>query len=193
MRNKYSIETIKSFIFGDNWLEPPYYYNNLGKVLRFDLIGKSEQDTYRLINNCLSDLFINESYMYVIFYCTKSISWNKRYFYPFTMRKIFKKKYTSKVDEDKNEENPYVVVGLTKRKYFKDKKYFGEYLRGERTCAMAFLSCKKKAAVHFYDSRGFDLFSDNLDFLKGEYSRYKEYIIESDKNEIIKSLSIEDC
>ncbi len=191
MRNHYDVDFIRAFIFEENWLEPPLYYNNFGKALRFDLVGKPETESYQLLNDYLSDLFIDESYMYVIFYCNKSSPLNKRYFSPFTLKNIFKENYLSKTDEDENEDKPYVIVGLTKRKYFKAEKYFGEYLRGEQACQMTFVSLKKRAALQFYDSRGFDLFSTNPDFLRLEYDRHSKYVIEYNRAEIKKALQIE--
>ncbi len=191
MRNHYDVDSIRSFLFEENWLEPPLYHNNLGKTLRFDLIGKPETESYQLVLDFLSDLFINESYMYVIFYCNKHSPLNKRYFRPFAVKKLFKANYLPKTDEEKNEEQPHMIVGLTKRKYFKAEKYFGEYLRGEQASLMAFVSLKKGAVLQFYDQRGFDLFSTDLNFLRMEYSRHSEYIIEYNREEIRKALALE--
>lgn len=178
MKIEYSKESFESFIFVQNWIEPPLLFNNEGKVLRFDLVSKPERESYQRINQVFDDLFVEDSYVYVIFYGSKDISWRagKKYFKMFSLKKILKKAYLSR-DNEMNDENPYLVVCETKTTNFKKKKYFSDYLRGEQKACMVFISRKKSSALHFYDNRGFDFLSDDEDFLNLINNRYSDYLI----------------
>jgi len=189
-------ERIEEYLFEKNWIEAPLFHNNKGKVLRFDLESKSETGSAELIKNMFDDLFFENSDMLVVFYGNVdktnrqgNIEWQlgKRYFKRFSLKKILQKNYTSK-NEDSGDENPYLVVCLTKRCKFNLKKLLSEYLEDEHTCQMAFISLKKGATIQLYDSRGLDLMSVDKNFLKMLYKKYEQDIIEFNKKEITESL-----
>lgn len=186
---EYSNESFLSFIFDRNWIEPPLFYNNKGKVLRFDLVSKPESESYQKICNFFDDLFAEGSYMYIVFYGTKNINWKngKNYFKLFSLKKLFNKYYVSRED-DLEDEQPYVVICQAKKSDFKIKKYLTDYLRGEQNACMIFISRKKSSALHFYDNRGFDFLSEDKNFLQLMFDRYQDYIIETDRENILSSL-----
>ncbi len=190
MKTQFDIECIKEFLFEQHWMEVPLYYNNFGYVIRFDLRSKSASKNYKLVNDCLSDLFVDESYMMVIFNCCDSIKPDKKYFMPFTLKKLFKYVYISKDKDD--DSNPYVVAYLTKRKYFKSKKYFDDYFSHDRTISMFFYDFERGALIDFYDARGFDIFSEDKDFLRYMFNTYEQDIIDYNKDEMRDFLSLQD-
>lgn len=53
-----------------------------------------------------------------------------------------------------------------------------------------FISLKKGAALNLYDDRGFDLFSEDADFLRLMYKRFENYIIDYNREEIKKALNL---
>lgn len=175
---EYSNESFESFIFDRNWVEPPLLYNNKGKVLRFDLVSKPEGESYRKIREFFDDLFTEGSYIYIVFYGANDYSWKsgKKYFKLFSLKKLFKKFYATR-DDDFKDENPYIVVCKTRIEYFKIKKYFIDYLRGDQQSCMVFISRKKSSALHFYDNRGFDFLSEDESFLCLMKNKYADYIL----------------
>lgn len=184
MKLNYTIDTFKAFIFDRNWLEPPLFYNNNGKVLRFDLVSKPENESYRKICDVFDDLFAEGSYVYTVFFGTKGFGWKsaKCYFDLFSLRKIIKRQNYVSRDDDLSDENPYIVVCKTKKANFKQRKFFTEYLRGEHNACIVFFSLKKLSAINFYDNRGFDLFSEDAEFLNLMRERYKAYILNTEKS-----------
>ena len=112
---EYSQESFESFILDRNWIEPPLFYNNEGKELRFDLVSKPEGESYRKINQFFDDLFTEGSYVYIVFYGSKDINWKigKNYFKLFSLKRILKQSYNSK-DEELEDDNPYLIVCETK-------------------------------------------------------------------------------
>lgn len=111
----------------------------------------------------------------------------KRYSKEFSLKKIMKRSFKSKI-EDHNEEKPYLVACFTDRKCFKFKKYLADYMGDEDGCQMVFISLKKGAAIQLYDSRGFDVLSIYKDFLRFLYKKHERDIIEYNRSEIIESL-----
>ena len=77
MKLNYTIDTFKAFIFDRNWLEPPLFYNNNGKVLRFDLVSKPENESYRKICDVFDDLFAEEV-MFIPFFSAQKVSAGNR-------------------------------------------------------------------------------------------------------------------
>lgn len=151
--------------------------------------SKSETRGVKLIESICDDVFFETSDLLVVFYGCTGVPWRrgKRYFKKFSCKKIFRSRYNSK-DEDMNEDAPYVVACLTKRKYFLFKKYMGDYLEDDIPCQMAFVSLKKGAAIQLHDSRGLDVVSEDIDFLKYLYRTYEKDIIEYNRRQIIEAL-----
>ena len=189
MNNHNYKERIDEFLFKKNWIEAPVYYNNKGKVLRFDLLSKSETGSVKFIKNIFDDVFYIDNEMIIIFYGTKLNSWRKgkKYFKFLSLKKIFVTKYESKID-DMQDEDPYIVACLSKVNKFKFSKYLVDYLADKQSCQIAFISLKKGVALQMYDSRGFDLLSVDKDFLKFLYKKYNYFIIEYDRKEILENL-----
>ena len=179
MKIEYSIESFETFIFDRNWIEPPLFYNNPSKVLRFNLISQPECESYKLLCNSFDDVFAIGSDVYIVFYGTKDRSWKggKHYFKPFSFKKLLRKSYESR-DDDLRDENPYIVLCKSRKEAVKRTKYFVEYLRGEQNSCMVFISRKKSVALHYYDNRGFDLQCEDVDFLKLMQNRYSAYLID---------------
>ena len=184
---------LEKYIFENNWIEPPLFDNNKGKVLRFDLISKSETQSATLIKNVFDDLFFVNSQLFVIFYGSidpinrgGNCNWKngKKYFKKFGLKKVLYKNYKSK-DEDNDEKN-YLVVCVTTRNIFNLKKYLADYLEDKQVCQMAFLSLKKGATIQMYDSRGFDLLSIDQDFLQLLYKKYEKNVVEFNNEKILK-------
>ena len=125
-------DILKEYLFKNNWIEAPLYYNNLGKTLRFDLISKPETESVEKIFSVFDDLFMDSSDMFVVFYGGGGIGWwsSKHYFQWGKLKKLFLEKYNSKAASDWVEPYTYVVVYQTQRKFFKLKKYLDDYLRG---------------------------------------------------------------
>jgi len=188
MRVEYSKDSFIDILFDRNSIEPPIFYNNPGKALRFDLINKPEKDNFNFLNSIFDDLFVENSHMYVVFFGARNSHWKTgHYFKPFSLKKILKHSYVSR-DKDVIDEKPYVVVCQTRRKYFNSKKYFMEYLNNELKSSMLFLSRKLGAIIQFYDNRGVDLLCEEKDFRKTMFERYEKYIIEYDREEIVANL-----
>lgn len=61
-------DILKEYLFKNNWIEAPLYYNNPGKTLRFDLISKPETESAEKIFSVFDDLFTDGSDMFVVFY-----------------------------------------------------------------------------------------------------------------------------
>lgn len=186
-------ERIENFIFNNNWIEPPLYYNNMGKTLRFDLESKSEKESILLIKNIFNDIFFENSKMFIIFYGSKYVHWQKgkKYIKLFKFKKILKKNFVSKNDDYDIEDLNYVVVGMIRTKNFKFNHYIKDYLEDEQTCQIALISLKKGVALNLYDSRGFDVLSLDKNFLKMLFKKYEKDIIEYNKKEIVEFLNIE--
>lgn len=99
----------------------------------------------------------------------------KKYFKRFSLKKILRKKYKSK-NED-NDENNYIVVCLTEKSSFKFKEFLTDYLEDEQNYQMAFLSLKKGTAIQLPDSRGFNLVSTDQDFLSFLHKKYEKVCV----------------
>ena len=177
-------ERLLKYIFEYTWLEPPLFRYNEGKILYFDVESKPETQTAQLIKSVFDDVFFIGSKLFVIFYgftnpiCRRfKCNWKigKKYFKRFSLKKILRKKYKSK-DED-NFTNNYVVACLTKRSSFRFEKFLADYLEDAPDCEMTFLSLKKGTAIQFPDSRGFNLVSTDQDFLSFLHKKYEKVCV----------------
>lgn len=188
-KERYEKESILDYILKDYRIIPPLYHNNKGRTLRFDLISKSEKENGILINDIFDDIFYENSPMLVVFYGYNSIRWQseKCYFKKLTVKKLFKTYYEPN-DKDMIEDKPYLVACSTLRKYFKQKRFIEDYMADDLHAQISFISLKKDATIQLYDSRGFDVLSNDKDLLRLLYNKYSKYIIEDNRAEIEKSL-----
>ena len=177
-------ERLLKYIFEYTWLEPPLFRYNEGKILYFDVESKPETQTAQLIKSVFDDVFFIGSKLFVVFYCYTDpmfrklrCDWKdgKKYFKRFSLKKILRKKYKSK-NED-NDENNYIVVCLTERSSFKFKEFLTDYLEDAPDCEMTFLSLKKGTAIQLPDSRGFNLVSTDQDFLSFLHKKYEKVCV----------------
>ena len=177
-------ERLLKYIFEYTWLEPPLFRYNEGKILYFDVESKPETQTAQLIKSVFDDVFFIGSKLFVVFYCYTDpmfrklrCDWKdgKKYFKRFSLKKILRKRYKSK-NED-NDENNYIVVCLTERSSFKFKEFLTDYLEDEQNCQMAFLSLKKGTAIQLPDSRGFNLVSTDQDFLSFLHKKHEKVCV----------------
>lgn len=171
----------EEFMFKENWLEIPFYFNNKGKTLRFDLESKGEKESKKLIEDIFDELFAENSYIYIANYKPISTIRISKYFK--TAKKKQKIHFNTR-DEDYQNEKNFVEIFITSTKYFKKEKFIQDYLKDEGAGATAFISAKKGVAINFYDSRGFDFFSTDSVFLKRIENKYKEYLYDFSKDNI---------
>lgn len=171
----------EEFMFKENWLEVPFYFNNPEKTLRFDLESMGELESKELVDKILSEVFVEDSYMY--FADTKPISGLRIHVY----FKVAKRKHVIKFNTREpyvNDENSYVNLFVTRARYFKKKKFIQDYLNDEGPGWSTFISAKKRVALNFYDARGFDIFSTDSVFLKRIENKYKKYLYDFSKDDI---------
>ena len=182
-------EDIKRFLFEENWIEAPLYHNNKGKTIRFDLVPKLKKERKKLINQMISDLFPLQEKFFVVFYGTIEFHWRegKKYCKASKLERITEKAFETKL-EDPGDEGYHCVVCSIKRKYFNFRRFFRDYLRDDG-CQMAFFN-QEKTVIQFYDSRGFDVLSNNKEFLKELYKKYEKDVIEYNRLEIIEALGL---
>ncbi len=184
-------DRIEKFLFETNWIEIPLYFNNFGKTIRFDVESKPESEKVELIKTVFNDLFHENGNLFVIFYGSTNCNWRagKKYFKRFSLKKITRKKYSSR-DEDPADENYYIVACLVRKRAFKFYKFISDYLEDDQKCQLAFANLRNGSAVQFYDCRGFDLFSEDKDFLKELYYKHEKHILEFNRKEIFESLDL---
>lgn len=185
IKKSYYKDRIQSIMFEENWIEVPLFYNNAGKSIRFLLESKLEQDKYNLIINILYDVFYKYGDIIIIAFGDKGI--NHRgvydYFKLFSLKKMFKKHYESKLDPTwVCFEKPYYVSYLSKMSKFKINKYLKHLYDCQNTVELILLNVRKGVAIHFYDDRGFDIVCEDKIFAKYLFEKYKKDVMKCNIN-----------
>lgn len=177
----YYIDKIPKYMFEDNFIECPLFYNNEGKSIRFLLESKLEQRKYELITNVFYDVFYKYGDMVCVAFGDKgyNMSGVKKYFKIFSLKKITKKFYNSKLDPKYFVINkPFYIAYVSKVSDFKIDKYLKDLYETQLEADLVFLEVSSGIALHFYDYRGFDIVCEDKEFAKYLYDKYKEDIME---------------
>ena len=181
IKKLYYIDKIPKYMFEDNFIECPLFYNNEGKSIRFLLESKLEQRKYELITNVFYDVFYKYGDMVCVAFGDKgsNMSGVKKYFKIFSFKKITKKIYNSKLDPKYFVINkPFYIAYVSKVSDFKIDKYLKDLYEAQLEADLVFLEVSSGIALHFYDYRGFDIVCEDKEFAKYLYDKYKEDIME---------------
>lgn len=172
---------IIDYMFNDNFIECPLFYNNTGKSIRFLLEGKLEQKKYDLIINVFYDIFYKFGNMVCVSFGDKGVDTSviKKYYRILSLKKIVKVFYNSKLDPDYFVINkPFYIAYLSKVLDFNINKYLRDLYEDNLDADLVFLNVRHGVALHFYDDRGFDIVCEDKEFAKYLYDKYQEDIME---------------
>lgn len=185
---------IINYMFNDNFIEVPVFYNNIGKSIRFSLESKLEQRKYKLITNLFDDIFYKYGDMIIIVFGDTDPKHRifrdinpklaKKYFKSFSLKKITKKVYykTKKNPDYFVIDSPFYIAYLSKVSDFNINKYLKELYESNIDVNIVFLEVKHGVAIHFYDDRGFDIVCEDKEFAKYLYKKYKDDIMSCNIN-----------
>lgn len=189
LKRLYYKDRIKKYLFNDNFIEVPVFYNNDGKSIRFLLESKLESRKYELITGIIYDVFYKYGSMISVGFGDKgpnhglfrgiSPKLMKKYYKKYSLKRLVKAYYVSRLDPTYvTIDRPYYIAYYSKTSDFNIDKYLKDLYENNLDVNIVFLEVRHGVAIHFYDDRGFDLVCEDKEFAKYLYDKYKDDIME---------------
>jgi len=197
---KNSIENYKS-MFGDFWFETPVYKFNFENSLRFELFNKFPSEEYKVLkflNELFNDLFLDDVYLILPF--GKGITYEKLSMYGVEVKRDFEISfgYYTRILEINKDAESYTdtsfketckVFKLRYKDYFMLNLFCWRFKCGSYDIPEFIIADSvKKVFLNIDNHRCCDVVIKYKEFMKEIYEKYSEWILECNRDEIIKKI-----